>query len=101
MAILSRRVPETQIEPQAVVFFGRDYIIQSCGHLRPQAADGEGFDTSAETSEKQASGKKAKQKPKQFSQIDTDVAAIAAAWPSLPDALKAGILAMVQAAKAD
>ena len=31
--------------------------------------------------------------------IDSDLAAIIAAWPTLPEAMKAGILAMVRAAK--
>jgi hypothetical protein len=31
-------------------------------------------------------------------QIDPDLSRIAAAWPQLPEAIKAGILAMVQAA---
>jgi hypothetical protein len=30
--------------------------------------------------------------------VDPDLAAVLAAWPSLPEAIKAGILAMVRAA---
>ena len=33
--------------------------------------------------------------------IDVDLALIAAAWPSLPEAIRAGIVAMVQAAVPD
>jgi hypothetical protein len=32
-------------------------------------------------------------------QIDADLAAVNAAWPTLPEAIKAGILAMVRAAR--
>ncbi len=33
--------------------------------------------------------------------IDTDLQAVVAAWPALPDAVKAGILAMIRAAKSE
>ena len=39
----------------------------------------------------------AKQNPKQLSHEDYDLDKLICAWPDLPDAVKAGIVAMVQA----
>ena len=45
-----------------------------------------------------AYGKLAEQLPNDNCQEDTDLATIIAAWPALPEAVKAGILALVSAA---
>ena len=40
---------------------------------------------------------KAKQNPKQLAHEDPDLAELIGAWSALPDAIKAGIIAMVRA----
>ena len=37
--------------------------------------------------------------PTEYRETDPELAAVNAAWPTLPEALRAGILAMVKAAK--
>jgi hypothetical protein len=61
-------------------------------------ADGEGFDTTAQSQEKQGCRKKGEAKAEAFlANLPPELLVIMAAWDKLPDAVKAGIMAMVQA----
>ena len=53
--------------------------------------------TTEEDFERAVQPQKAKQNPKQLSHEDSDLAELIRAWPALPDAIKAGIIAMVRA----
>ena len=51
------------------------------------------------TSLRQGTSRVAELLPNDTCQTDPDLAAVVAAWPELPEAIKAGILAMVKAAR--
>src|SRR5947209_7028854 len=64
------------------------------------AADGEGFDTTAITQGKQGCVPEVEAKAEAFlANLPSDLVALITAWDTLPDAVKAGIMAMVQAVK--
>jgi hypothetical protein len=67
-----------------------------------QLADGERFDPTAISQGKHGCDKEGEAKAEAFStNLPPDLAALVAAWAMLPDPLKAGIMAMVQAVLRD
>ncbi len=64
--------------------------------MRPQAGSPK---TNPENDLRQHTPTVAHHLPTDTRKTDPDLAAVVAAWPVLPEALKAGILAMVRAAK--